>query len=232
MSLFLHVDTWINLAALSFIEIVMGVDNLLLIAIITSRLPIHQQATARRLRLLLAMVMRLLLLAIIVWLASLTQTLFTLGQQAVSIRDLVLISGGLFLLIKSIHELIEVKRSEHSQYEPKRVNFGLALVQIMLFDLMFSLDSVITAVGIVQDYIIMAIAIILAVLVMLFASGPVSRFIMANTRMKVLALCILFLVGIQLIFDGLNLDISTAYLFVAMGFAIAVELINRYIIKK
>jgi predicted tellurium resistance membrane protein TerC len=231
MNLFLQVDTWISLLALTSLEIILGVDNLILIAIVTSRLPIHQQKLARKVGLLLAMLMRLFLLAAIVWIAGLTEVLFSIGNLAISIRDLMLITGGIFLIIKSFCELYKLRYSLQQHQKTKNTIFLTAIIEIVFFDILFSLDSVITAVGIMQEYQVMALAIILTVLLMLLASEPVSRFIMANMRIKILALCILILVGIDLILKGLSVGWPTAYIFVAMGFAFGVEIINRWIVS-
>ena len=226
MQIFLSIDTWISLLALSALEIILGVDNLVFIAIVTSKLHQSQQKLARRVGLLLAMVSRLILLAFIVWLAESTKPIFFIGGGGFSIRDMVLFFGGLFLLVKSLHELW-VKRKPEVSLAPRHASkFTLAIIQIAIFDTLFSLDSVITAVGIVQHYWVMAIAIIIAVMVMIVASEPVSRFIMGYPRVKVLALCILLLVSVKLILAGFNIHIPSAYIFVTIGFALLVELVN------
>lgn len=231
MEIFLHAQTWVSLLALTTIEIILGVDNLVFIAIVTSKLHISQQKKARRIGLALAMIMRLLLLAVIVWLAESIKPLFMIGNFPVSIRSLVLFFGGLFLLIKAGQELLET-RKPHVQVTEKRAGqFLTAIIQITLFDILFSLDSVISAVGIVKEYEIMAIAIVIAVLTMIVASEPIARFIMGNARIKILALCILLLVGLKLVLEGLHVEVASAYLFIAMGFALFVEMINIWLVK-
>lgn len=231
MDIFLHAQTWVSLLALTTIEIILGVDNLVFIAIVTSKLHISQQKTARRLGLGLAMIMRLLLLAMIVWLAESTKPLFMLGDFPVSIRSLVLFFGGIFLLIKAGHELLETRKPHIQVTEKCAGRFWTAILQITLLDILFSLDSVISAVGIVKEYEIMAIAIVIAVLTMIVASEPIAHFIMHNARIKILALCILLLVGVKLTLEGLNVDVNSAYLFVAMGFALFVEIMNLWLAK-
>ena len=219
----------VSLLSLSFIEIVLGIDNLLFITLVTVRLPEHQQFKVRTIGLIIAMLMRLILLAFIVWLSSLTMVLFSIAQFTFSVRDLVLIVGGLFLLFKSIQELLS-----HHEKAGKRRSLSVrnALFQIIIFDLLFSLDSIITAVGIVQIYWVMATAIVIAVLVMLFASKITTRIVTEHPRARVLALCILFLVGIKLIADGFGANLSSSLIFVAMGFAIFVECVNGWLGKR
>lgn len=231
MEIFLHAHTWVSLFALTTIEIILGVDNLVFIAIVTSKLHISQQKAARRLGLLLAMIMRLLLLAVIVWLAESIKPLFMIGHFPVSVRSLVLFFGGIFLLLKAGHELLETRKPHVKVTEKRAGQFLTAIIQITLFDILFSLDSVISAVGIVKEYEVMAIAIVIAVLIMIVASEPIARFIMSNARIKILALCILLLVGLKLALEGLHVEVASAYLFIAMGFALFVEIINVWLAK-
>ncbi len=231
MEIFLSIHTWLSLLALSVIEIILGIDNLVFLTVITSRLHPDQQKIARRIGLFLALIMRLGLLGIIVWLAELTQPLFHLGAKAFSIRDITLILGGFFLIIKALQEIIACVRP--IKHEPKKSLklFWLAVLQIMFFDILFSLDSVITAVGIAQEYLVMALAIILAMILMMVASEPISRFIMGNARIKLLALSILLFVGIELLLVGFNVFVSPEYVFVAMGFGLFVEFLNLWVVK-
>jgi predicted tellurium resistance membrane protein TerC len=226
MEIFLQTQTWVSLLSLTAIEVIMGIDNLVFIAIVTGKLPVSQQKLARRLGLIMAMLMRLLLLAVIVWLSDSTKPFMYIGSFSISIRTLVLFCGGIFLLIKAGHELWETGKPEVINGKKKTRQFFLVIAQIMVLDILFSLDSVITAVGIVKEYTIMAMAIIIAVLTMIAASEPVSHFIMGNPRVKILALCILLLVGIKLTLAGLHVEMPSAYLFIAMGFALFVELMN------
>jgi predicted tellurium resistance membrane protein TerC len=231
VEIFLSLDTWVSLLALSVIEIILGVDNLVFLAVITSRLHQDQQKTARRIGLFLALIMRLGLLGIIVWLAELTNPLFHLGAKAFSIRDLTLILGGFFLVIKASQEIIAcVRPAAHAPKKSKTI-FWFAVLQIMFFDILFSLDSVITAVGIAQEYLVMALAIILAMILMMVASEPLTRFIMGNPRIKILALCILLFVGCELVLVGLNVFVSPEYVFIAMGFGLFVEFLNMWVAK-
>ena len=232
MEIFLSLDTWVSLLALSVIEIILGIDNLVFITIATNRLHPTQQKIARRVGLFLALITRLLLLGVIVWLANLTQTIWQWGKLDISIRDITLILGGIFLIIKAIKEILAcIYPKPHAPHKSLHL-FGLVIVQIMFFDILFSLDSVITAVGIAKEYLVMACAIVLAVIVMMVASEPLNRFIMSHSRIKVLALCILLFVGIELVLVGLGVFLSPEYIFVAMGFGLFVELINLWIEKK
>ena len=231
MEIFLSIDTWISLLALSVIEIILGIDNLVIISLLTSRLHQQHQKIARRLGLFLALIMRLGLLGIIFWLAKLTQPIVQLGNLGLSIRDITLICGGVFLLIKATQEILACLRPEHEAPQKSVKLFWLVVLQIMFFDILFSLDSVITAVGIAKHYEVMAAAIILAVILMMVASEPLSRFIMSNVRIKMLALCILLFVGAELVLVGFNVFVSPEYVFVAMGFGLFYELLNMRVAK-
>ena len=219
---------WANLFTLTLLEIVLGVDNLIFIAIVSSRLPIEQQAATRRIGLLFAMVTRLILLACVVWIAGLTQALFSIGTHAFSGRDVLFIIGGLFLLIKGAQEIRELIIASHGVRELRNrgENRLLVIVQIMFFDIIFSLDSVITAVGLSQRLWVMSFAIVIAIMVMMFASEVLSRFIERYPRVKMLALSFLLLVGIVLVADGLAWHIPRAYLYIAIIFSVFVEFMN------
>ena len=232
MHLFSHMDIWLSLLALSALEIVLGVDNLVFIAIVTDKLPVRQQKLARRVGLLLAMGMRLLLLAVIVWLAESTQPLFQLGGLNFSVRDMVLLLGGLFLLVKASYELWEMRRPSSQLKTRRTAKFSWAIVQITLFDIVFSLDSVITAVGVAQHYWVMAVAIVLAVLVMILASEPVSHFILGNAKIKALALAILILVGVKLVLAAFTVDIPSSYLFIAIAVLALLTLLQAKLFHK
>jgi predicted tellurium resistance membrane protein TerC len=229
MDILLDFHVWLSLISLTAIEIILGVDNLVFIAIVTSRLHSSQQKLARRIGLLMAMIMRLLLLTIIVWLAESTKPFMHLGPIPISLRSAVLFFGGLFLFYKAVIELLHMKQQQANNYQKKTTKFMAAIAQIMLFDMLFSLDSVITAVGIVDQYWIMVVAIIIAVLMMMLAAEPVTRFIMKYQRIKVLALCILVLVSIKLILSGLSIHVPSTFIFTAMGFAFFIELINIWL---
>lgn len=230
LDLFLLPQTWLSLFTLTALEIVLGIDNLIFIAIITAKLPVAQQHLARQFGLILACVTRLLLLASLTWLTQWTQTLFTLFDHGFSIRDLILIFGGLFLLAKGTSELhISVNPSEGGNKQEKssrQQTFLTVILQIMVLDIIFSLDSVITAIGLAQEYIVMAVAIIISIGLMLWASAPLSQFIHTYPSLKILGLSFLLLVGLVLIAEGFGLHIPRGYLYFAITFSIFVEWLN------
>jgi predicted tellurium resistance membrane protein TerC len=222
-------DAWVALLTLTVLEIVLGIDNIVFISVLTGRLPQSQQARARTVGLAAALVMRVLLLLTISWIIGLTQPLFTIAGFEFSGRDVVLIGGGLFLLWKStteIHAALEGDEPVHGEGGRRAATFGSVIVQIGLLDIVFSLDSVITAVGMADDVSIMIIAIVIAIAVMLVASGPLSRFVEAHPTVKMLALSFLLLIGMSLIADGFELHIPKGYIYFAMGFSVFVELLN------
>lgn len=223
------------LATLTALEIVLGIDNIIFIAILVGRLPAHQRDRARIFGLGLAMLTRILLLLSLFWIMKLTTPLFTIFAQEISGRDLILILGGLFLLAKStteIHHDIEDEGEEEKELKKSARGFVNTLIQIAILDIVFSLDSVITAVGMANNIIIMILAVVIAVGVMMFASKTISDFIDANPTIKILALSFLILVGVTLIAEGLDFHISKAYVYFAMAFSLAVESINIYSRKK
>lgn len=227
MEMLLDPQVWASLLTLTALEIVLGIDNLVFISILSNNLPEHQQASARRTGLAAAVITRLLLLATIAWLAGVTQPLFFVMDHAVSLRDIVLIGGGLFLLAKGTTEIhTTVEGVEEEMRAPKAASFVAVIVQIMILDIVFSLDSVITAVGMAQHLSIMATAIVIAVAVMLFAAEPLSRFIHEHLSVKMLALSFLILVGVALIADGMGFHIPKGYLYFAIAFSVAVEALN------
>ncbi len=222
-------DAWVALLTLTVLEIVLGIDNIVFISILTGRLPQEQQARARSIGLGAALVMRVLLLLTISWIIGLTQPFFTIAGFEFSGRDLVLIGGGLFLLWKStteIHAALEGDEPAHGETGRKAATFGSVIVQIGLLDIVFSLDSVITAVGMADDIPVMIIAIVIAIAVMLVASGPLSRFVEAHPTVKMLALSFLLLIGMSLVADGFDVHVPKGYIYFAMGFSVFVELIN------
>jgi predicted tellurium resistance membrane protein TerC len=228
LEIFSYPETWASLLTLTVLEIVLGVDNLVFIAVITARLPKHRQTSARQLGLILACVTRLLLLAAINWLTHFTHPIITIMGQVFSGRDLILLGGGLFLLAKGtseIHLNIINEATEQKRNKPTP-RFSWIIIQIALLDIIFSLDSVITAVGMAQQFIIMAIAIIIAVILMIVASASLSRFIQAYPSLKMLALSFLLLVGMALIADGFNFHIPRGYLYFAIAFSLFVEILN------
>jgi predicted tellurium resistance membrane protein TerC len=222
-----------SLITLTFLEIVLGVDNLVFIAIASSRLPLEKQKKARRLGLIFALVTRLLLLAFIVYLVGIKKPLFTLFTQSVSVRDLILMAGGLFLLIKATQEVYrEMKPEEQKQLKPHFVSMFSVIMQIGILDIIFSLDSVFTAVGLTSQYWIMATAIIIAILTMIFLSEPLSALIQKYPTIKMLALSFLFLISGVLILDGLHFHVPREYVFLAISFSVFVEILNSLSRKK
>lgn len=223
------------LLTLTALEIVLGIDNIIFIAILVGRLPAHQRDRGRIFGLGLAMITRIMLLLSLFWIMKLTTPLFTLLSYEISGRDLILIVGGLFLLAKStteIHQDIEEAGEEEKELKKGSRGFFNTLIQIAILDIVFSLDSVITAVGMANDIIVMILAVVIAVGVMMFASKSISNFIDANPTIKILALSFLILVGVTLIAEGLDFHISKAYVYFAMAFSLAVESINIYSRKK
>ncbi len=220
-------QAWIALATLTGLEIVLGIDNVIFISILVSKLPEHKQPRARTLGLGLAMIMRVILLVFLTWIMGLTRPLFTLLGNEISGRDIILIAGGLFLLAKStleIHDKLEGKEGHASERVPS--SYEGVLIQIVLLDIVFSLDSVITAIGMANELFIMIVAVVIAVIFMMLASGSISRFVERRPTIKVLALSFLLLIGIALIADGLNLHIPKGYIYFAMAFSVFVEMIN------
>ncbi len=224
-------QAWIALLTLSTLEIVLGVDNLVFISIAVGRLPHERRSNARRIGLAFACVTRILLLISLAHLARMddrSSSLFHFFGQIISIRDLVLIGGGIFLVVKGVLEILDAigEPSQPSEGKTAFASFGLVIAQIALIDIVFSLDSVITAVGMVNVLPIMVAAIILAVLVMIFVADPIGEFIDRHPTIKMLALAFIILVGVALICDGLGIHIARAYLYFAMAFSAAVESLN------
>ena len=223
---------FIALITLTFLEIVLGVDNVIFISILSSKLRESQQGTARRVGLLAAMATRILLLLSIVWIIKLTAPLFVIFGQPISGRDLILMGGGLFLLAKATTEIHERLEGEEGGSTTRvRPSFIAVVTQIALLDIVFSLDSVITAVGMSGEIAIMITAVVLAVGVMMFAAGPISGFVNRHPTIKVLALSFLLLIGLSLVGEGLGMHIPKAYIYFAMGFSIFVEMINLRVRK-
>ena len=219
---------WISLVTLTGLEIVLGIDNIIFISILAGKLPVAQQQKARQLGLLLALVSRLLLLASIAWMAKLTTPLFTVFEHGFSGRDLILIVGGLFLLAKSTHEIHEKLEGVDGGHNPAKgtVKFSAVLVQIALLDVVFSLDSVITAVGMAKHLAVMVAAVVISMGVMLLAARAISDFVNRHPTLKVLALSFLILIGVTLVAEGTGAHISKGYVYFAMAFSFAVELLN------
>lgn len=218
---------WIAFATLTFLEIVLGVDNIIFISILSGKLPPAQQPRARRIGLMGAMLTRVLLLFSLAWIVRLTAPLFTPFGHPVSGRDLILIGGGLFLLAKATFEMHERLEGEEEHAAGRAVaSFASVIVQIMLLDIVFSLDSVITAVGMVDELWVMIAAVIVSVGIMMFAAEPISAFVQKHPTVKMLALSFLLLIGMSLLLEGFGRHIPKGYIYFAMGFSVFVEMIN------
>ncbi|MFC0677181.1 TerC family protein [Lysobacter korlensis] len=227
--IFLDPQTWITLITLSSIEIVLGIDNLVFISIAVSKLPYEQRERARKFGIAVACITRILLLLTLAWLAGLTSDLFRLFGQGISVRDLVLILGGLFLIVKGaaeIKDMIAGEPESEDVHTRPAASFMAVISQIAVIDIVFSLDSVIAAVGMADQTIIMVIAILAAVAVMLLASKPLGEFIDRNPTVKMLALAFIVLVGAYLLADGFEHHVPKAYIYGAMGFSALVEVLN------
>jgi predicted tellurium resistance membrane protein TerC len=227
MDAFLTADGLAALVTLTVLEVVLGIDNVIFISILAGKLPAAEQERARRVGLMGAMVMRILLLMSIAWIVGLTAPLFTVMNHPFSGRDLILALGGLFLIYKATHEIHDKLEGEEGDVVARVApTFGAVIVQIMLLDIVFSLDSVITAVGMADDLSIMIAAVVVAVAIMMFSAGAVSGFVERHPTVKVLALSFLLLIGCSLIADGFGMHIPKGYIYFAMGFSIFVEVIN------
>lgn len=220
-------EIWVSLLTLTVLEIVLGIDNIVFISILAGKLPKDQQAKARNWGLGLAMLTRILLLFSITWVMSLTAPLFGVLGQEISGRDLILLAGGLFLIYKSTVEIHEKLEGEEGESDKKVVHsFAGVISQILLLDIVFSLDSVITAVGMADELWVMIAAVVIAVGIMMFSAGPISRFVEKHPTVKMLALSFLVLIGVSLIAEGLEQHIPKGYIYFAMAFSIMVEVLN------
>jgi predicted tellurium resistance membrane protein TerC len=233
MELLTDPQVWIALATLTALEIVLGVDNIIFMSILVGRLPEHQRNRARIIGLGLAMGTRILLLLSLAWIMTLTDPLFTVSSFEVSGRDIILIGGGLFLLWKSVHEIHNsLEGVEEGHHAAVRAGFGAVLIQIAIIDIVFSLDSVITAVGMVDEVPVMVAAIVLAVLVMMFAAKSIGEFVDRHPTIKMLALSFLIMVGMALIAEGFGFHVPKGYIYFAMAFSVAVEMLNLRMRKR
>jgi predicted tellurium resistance membrane protein TerC len=220
-------EIWIGLLTLTALEIVLGIDNIVFISILAGKLEEGQQNLARQVGLGMAMLTRILLLVSLAWIVGLTEELFSLFGFNVTGRDLILIGGGIFLLAKATREIHDKLEGLEGHAEAKVIpSFASVIAQIMLLDIVFSLDSVITAVGMVQEIGVMIAAVIIAVIIMLFASGPISDFVNKHPTIKILALSFLLLIGFTLVVEGLHQHIPKGYIYFAMGFSVFVEMLN------
>ncbi|HEX2788146.1 MAG TPA: TerC family protein [Ignavibacteria bacterium] len=235
MEIFLESSTYVSLITLTFLEIVLGIDNIIFISIITGRLPKEQQEKGRIIGLSLAIVFRIILLLFIFWIVGLVEPLFTIFGWPISGRDLILIAGGLFLMAKStteIHEKLQGAEETAKDASKKKITFSGVIIQIILLDLVFSFDSVITAVGLVSHISIMIIAVLLSLGVMLIFANKVSDFIHKHPTMKMLALSFLLMIGLLLFVEGFHVEVPKGYVYFAMAFAFVVELLNLKLRKK
>lgn len=228
-----HVDSWILLATLSALEIVLGIDNIIFLAILVAKLPAKQQDLGRVLGLAFALLTRIALLVSLFWVMKLTKPLFELFGMGISGRDIILIAGGLFLIFKSISEIKnEILHIEEDESTPKGSNsLAFIVAEIAVLDIVFSLDSVITAVGIAQDITIMILAVVIAMGVMLFASKPIATFVQTFPSIKILALCFLVMIGAVLVAEGFDFHVDKKFIYSAMFFSLIVELLNIWSLK-
>jgi predicted tellurium resistance membrane protein TerC len=222
-------EAWAALLTLTALEIVLGIDNVIFLSVIVSRIPPQQAKRARQIGLFLALLFRILLLSLLVWLIGLTEPVITVKSVALSWRDIILIGGGLFLIAKATHEIhgeVEAREGDGEGAAPKAGAFLLVIIQIIIIDMVFSLDSIITAIGMAQDLEIMIAAVIIACVVMYVSSGPVARFVAEHPTTKMLALAFLLLIGVALVADGFSFHIPRGYIYFAIAFSIAVEMFN------
>ena len=234
---------WLSLLTLSALEIVLGIDNLVFLTNLTNRLPPEQRAMGRKIGLSLALLTRLMLLASLAWIVKLTSPVFTVFDQGFSWRDLILIGGGLFLMVKAVHEIHESVEGESESSDVSvgsdgkaaaktYASFNSIVVQIAFIDIIFSLDSVITAVGMADTLWVMVVAVVAAMLVMLVASNPLSKFVSEHPTIKMLALSFLLLIGVFLVADGFGMHIPKGYLYFALGFSVLIEGLNHWMRRR
>ena len=237
MELFLHPETWIAILTLTFLEIVLGIDNIIFISIVTGKLPQKEQRKARNTGLVLAMGFRIMLLLGITWIIGLTQPLFTINvwdfHHEVSVRDLILFAGGIFLLAKSTSEIHEkVSAREHEMKQTKQRSTSAAILQIIMLDIIFSFDSILTAIGMTKEVVLMIIAVIISLGIMMVFSGAISRFINRHPTLQVLALSFLILIGFMLMIEALHYEVPKGYMYFAVIFSLLVELLNMRMRRK
>jgi predicted tellurium resistance membrane protein TerC len=228
----LSVEGLVSLATLTFLEIILGIDNIVFISIISGRLPLEQQGKARSIGIILALVVRILMLLGVSWIIGLRATIFTIGTFSLSYRDLILIAGGLFLLAKSVSEMHAKLEGGHEDKKVKVTTFRSTIFQIVLLDLVFSLDSILTAVGLVENLPIIIIAIVISLGVMLIFSKKISSFINDHPTMKILGISFLLMIGMLLVVEGFHVHVPKGYIYFSMAFALGVEILNMKIRKK
>jgi len=233
LELLLDPQAWIAFATLTLLELVLGIDNIIFISILVDKLPPHQREVARRLGLFAAMFMRIGLLLLLAWIVGLTAPLFSIAQYNISGRDLVLISGGLFLLWKSVGEIHQaLEGAETHGAGIVKATFAAVIMQIMLIDMVFSLDSIITAVGMVEQVTVMIAAVVASVGLMMLFAGPIGRFVSAHPTVKMLALAFLVVIGVVLIAEGFGHHVPKGYIYTAMAFSLLVEMLNMRLRKR
>jgi predicted tellurium resistance membrane protein TerC len=232
MELIANPEFWASLVTLAALEVVLGVDNVIFISIVASRLPASQRGKARRIGLMGALVLRVAMLTMLVWMVGLTQPVFTLFGWEASWRDLILLGGGLFLLYKGTSEIHQTVEGGEDEHTARNVTFGSAIVQIMLLDVVFSLDSVITAIGMTTFLEAMIAAVVIAIIVMMVAAGALGRFIEEHPTTKMLALAFLLAVGVALVADGFHFHFPRGYLYFGIAFSAAVEALNIIAAKR
>ncbi len=233
MESLLSIDGLISFSSLVLMEIVLGVDNIIFISILTGRLPVRQQEKARIVGISLALLIRVALLFLLTWLIGLSRTLFTVFELEVSGRDLIMMAGGLFLIYKSTTEVHQKLEGQEESDESKAgLTFGSAIVQIILLDIVFSFDSILTAIGLVQDVTVMVLAVIIAMVVMLISANKISEFIQKHPTIKMLALSFLLMIGILLLVEGFHVHVPKGYVYFAIFFSLAVEVLNIKVRKR
>jgi len=233
MEVFLQPENWIALLTLTFLEIVLGIDNIIFISLVTNRLPANKQRAIRNIGFILAMIFRSLLLLTISFFIKLTNPLFTVFELGISVRDLILIAGGVFLIVKSISEIHhKMEGEDHTVKVSVKTSSLAVLVQIILLDLIFSFDSILTAIGLTDQIPLMIVAIIIAIGVMMIFAGAVSKFINNHPTLQVLALSFLILIGFMLVIDGFHYHVPKGYIYFAVFFSLLVEIINMRVRKK
>lgn len=232
MEIFLQAETYVALLTLTFLEIVLGIDNIIFISIATGKLPAKQQPRVRTIGMIMALVFRIILLTLITWIIQLTEPLFTIGETAFSVRDVILLSGGIFLIWKSVTEIHQKTLAEHPEAHHKtKVSPGAVIFQIILLDMVFSFDSILTAIGLSKQLIIMILAVVIAMIVMISFAGVISRFINDHPTLQILALAFLILIGFTLALEAFHKEIPKGYVYVAVLFSFSVELINLRVRK-
>lgn len=232
LELLTDLNVWSSLLTLTVLEIVLGIDNIVFLSIASSQLPLHLQPRARRIGLVLALLMRIAFLSSIAFIIHLSTPILTVYGHEFSWRDLVFAAGGIFLLTKGTREIHNMVEGEHEQMAAGSSSFFSVIVQIVLFDLVFSIDSVITAVGMAEHLPVMIAAVVIAILVMLLAAEPVSKFVQQYPTVKMLALSFLLLIGMTLVADALHFHVPRGYLYFAIGFSIMVEVLNQMVMRR